>query len=214
MTAHIIPFPHARGSAASRGASAKGAPKSVLMHGDDATSHICPWCSAPYSRKRHAVFGCGPAIIGDGSDSMSRKRPKPITKICATCGSLAVTHCALVNWDADSQQWEIACALENADCDSCGGCRVEDRPAGFDPFSEAFDIDRIEIRWDGVGYIITHYRPGERHGAGVQIADVMVYEHGEDAADALALKTAADFAAKLPGPVSTISTIEPVGCYR
>lgn len=130
---------------------------------------------------------------------------KAITMVCRHCGSLDVTADACARWDADTQAWEMVTTYDNTDCQSCGGeTRLEERPVGFDPFSEGFHPDRYELceRADG-GVDVTHYPPNAVRGDGVLIAGVAKRANRWDTF-AKARDVAAGHSHKLPGCVSII----------
>jgi hypothetical protein len=52
---------------------------------------------------------------------------KCIKKVCANCGSQDVSCDAIVTWNIETQEWEIAGLLDNSDCADCGNeCDLED----------------------------------------------------------------------------------------
>lgn len=132
-------------------------------------------------------------------------KPK-ITMICESCGSLDVTADACARWDDDAQDWIATSVYDNTDCQSCGGeCRTDERPIGFDPFSEAFDMDRIEMLMEDGAITLTHYPPDTVRRAGVRLG-IITDEQEQDyfKRDARARDLANSLAKTLTGCVSII----------
>lgn len=58
---------------------------------------------------------------------------KPITIVCAECGSTDVSRDAWADWDTTTQEWVLGTVFDDAYCHACAGeARLEEQPLGTD----------------------------------------------------------------------------------